>query len=380
MVRWILLAVLVVALTATATVVVQGLPSEMTKPGSGPAYPAVPAGEKGARPLAVVDDDLTYHFGKRAQHTKFSKEWVIKNRGKADLTLELEAPPCSCTVGGFQNEKGEMTGTKEVVKPGGQKPIKFTWDTRENSGKYVKEASLLTNDPEHPKIVFTADGEVNPAVVVYPPTMSRSVDFFEVTTDEPEHTLKFAMYSPDRSELKITKLRSSKPNLIVADDTAMPEELCKQLNVKSGRQITVKVLRGLPLGVFLEELVIGTDHPLQPEVRLTVTGKVVGPITMVPERLRLFSADNHAGQVGSITLLVRGQKETHFKVKKKPEHFDVAIGPADKTGKAMKYRVTVTIPPGTPTSTVDDTIVLESDHPEARELKIPITGFVRGSN
>lgn len=380
MVRWILLAVLVVALTTTATVVVQGLPSEMTKPGSGPAYPAVPAGTKGPKPVAVVDDELTYHFGKRPQQTKFSKVWVIKNKGKADLTLEMPDPPCSCTVGSFQDEKGVLTGTKEVVRPGGQKPIKFTWDTRENSGKYVKEASLLTNDPEKPKIVFTADGEVNPAVVVYPPAMSRSIDFFEVTTDEPEHMLSFAIFSPDRPELKVTKLHTSKPNLIVADDVAMPEDLCKQVNVKAGRQINVKVLRGLPLGVFLEELVIGTDHPLQPELRLTVTGKVVGPITMVPERLRLFSADNHAGQVGSITLLVRGQQETHFKVKSKPEHFDVAIGPADKTGKAMKYRVTVTIPPGTPTATVDDTIVLESDHPQARELRIPITGFVRGTN
>jgi hypothetical protein len=372
MIRWALLAVLVVALTATATVVVQSLPADSSV-ALGPKFPVPPPESNGKRPRAVVDEDLTYKFGTRAQHTKFEKDWVIKNRGDAPLHLRLEAPPCSCTVAGFQDKDRLPSGSK-VVPPKEETTIHFTWETRENSGTYHKTATILTDDPERPKLEFSALGEVHPAVVVYP---DRVINFIEVSTDEEVHSASIAVYSQDKPDMKITRLASSKPTLIVAEQEPMTKEQCESLKVKAGWRITVKVKRGFPLATFLEELVIGTDHPLEPELKLTVTGKVVGPISVVPERVRLFNISGSRGGTRDVTLLVRGHRATKFEVVRKPEKFKVEIAPGDNSSKPGKYGMTVTVPPGTPPGTVDDLIILKTDHPQAEELRIPVYGFIR---
>ncbi len=62
--RWILLAVLVVGLTATATVVVQSVSLEPSIE-NGPGFPAA-LDKSGPLPKAVVDGELTYKFGSKA--------------------------------------------------------------------------------------------------------------------------------------------------------------------------------------------------------------------------------------------------------------------------------------------------------------------------
>ena len=58
----------------------------------------------------------------------------------------------------------------------------------------------------------------------------------------------------------------------------------------------------------------------------------------------------------------------------------VEIAPGDKTNKPGKYRLIVTVPPGIPTGTVNEEIILETDHPFAKEVKIPIYGFIRDAS
>jgi hypothetical protein len=374
MVRWILLAVLVVVLTATATVVVQSVSLEPST-GNGPEFPTA-TGTSGPLPKAVVDGDLTYKFGSKALHTKFERDWTIKNEGEGDLVLTLEAPPCSCTVAGFMDANRKVSGSK-TVPPKGETVVHLTWETLAN-GHYHKPATLLTNDPEKPKITFSAEGEVSPAVMIYPPaTDNLAINVAEIPSDKEEHQVKFAVYSLDKPDLKITEIASSLPEYITADQTDLPEAICKEIKAKAGRQVTLTFKRGLTLGTFLEELVVKTDHPKEPELRFTLNGKIVGPISMTPTKLRLSGIPSQSGGQVELTMLVQNLRETKFEVKQKPEKFKVEIAPGDKTSKPGKYRLIVTVPPGTPTGTVNDEIILETDHPFAKEVKIPIYGFIR---
>lgn len=369
MMRWILLAVLIVGVTAAATVVVQSLPEE-SAPGR-PRYPVAEA--QGPQPKAVVDGDLTYHFGSKAQQVTFDKAWVIRNEGDADLQLRLEAPPCSCTVAGFQTENGVPTGTAKVIPPKGETKIHFTWQTRENNGKYLKSATILTNDPERPRLEFTAEGEVSPAVMVFPQSV---VDFQEISTDEKEHATSILVFSRDKPDFKITKLATSKPQFFDVEQEPMSTAELADLKIEAGHKVTVKAKPGLPLAPFVEELRMETDHPKQPELKLTMTGKVVGPIAVLPERVRLFGIPGQKGGSKEVTLLVRGHRPTRFEVTRSPERFKVDVQPSDNSSKSGKYRLTVTVPAGTPPGTVDDVIILKTDHPQAGELRIPVYGFI----
>jgi len=364
--RWLVLAILVVALTATGTIVLQSLPTA-TPSVSGIDYP-VPSPDNGPKPKAVVDGELTHRFGTMAQETKGERIWTIKNEGEGDLELKKGPSTCSCTIVNFKE------GESAVLKPGQKQDIRLTWETRENNGKYSKSASIVTNDPQHLKFDFVVEGTVRPAVVLYPPT--PTIHFPMISNDEEDHEYTIALSSPDKPDLKITKLTSSKPDLVLVDQQPLTEKECKELKIDSGYRVTVNVKGGLPLGAFREEVVIGTDHPQKPEVKLTVTGKMAGPISVSPERLRVLDVPSRTGGRGTVKLLVRGKKPTKFEVERKPENLKVEIEPSDNPSQAGQYRMIVTIPPGTPPGSIEDLIILKTDHPKAGELRIPVNVYI----
>jgi hypothetical protein len=360
--RWLILAILVVALTAAGTVVLQTLPADTPTPGQ-IEHPA-PLVTEGPKPKVVVDGDLTHHFDIMAQETTDEKVWKITNEGPGNLLLKKGPSTCSCTIVNFKES------TAAVLKPKESTEIRLTGETRTNTGQVSQSASILTNDPEKPQLDFIVEGTVRPAIVLFPPT--PTVNYLTISNTDEDHKYKIAVTSPDKPDLKIIKLSSSKPDLIVAEQTPLTESECKDLKVEAGIRVTINAKAGLPLGAFREELIIETDHPLKPEVRLTVTGKMEGPISVSPERVRLFDVPSRVGGRTSIRLLVRGSTPTTFEVESKPENLKVEIAPSDSPPKEGRYQMIVTIPPGTPPGWIDDQIILKTNHPKAGELHIPV--------
>jgi hypothetical protein len=117
-----------------------------------------------------------------------------------------------------------------------------------------------------------------------------------------------------------------------------------------------------------------------------VAGTVVGPITAVPEAIRRNGVPGPAGQVFAVTLCVRGRDVTRFDLEAAPEKLKVRIAPADEkaeaaaaAAKVRKYRMTVTVPPGTAPGVIAGPIVLKTNHPQAGEVKIPVHLVVLGA-
>jgi hypothetical protein len=127
------------------------------------------------------------------------------------------------------------------------------------------------------------------------------------------------------------------------------------------------------LGRFQDEVRIETDHPLKPDVQLTITGNAVGPISVIPERVRMPGISSSVGGSRDLVLLVRGGKPTKFEVVRHPEKLNVTIALEDTPTQKGRYKMTVTVPPGTAAGPVDGEIVLKTDHPRAAEMKIPVT-------
>jgi len=368
--RWLILAAVVIVGSASATMVMNYLP-EAGSPGE-LKFPGASA-PNGPQPEAVVDGDMTYKFDVLPQHEKINRDWVIHNKGKADLILTLEHTTCSCTVAEFPKDpKHPDANNKEIrVKPGDYTTLHLTFNTKEFT-TYDQAANVGTNDPKHPQLTFGAKGTVRPAIVLFPP---EKTIFFQTLSNDTDHSARLAMSSPDRPDFKITRIRSSKPNVIVADSVPLNDEARKQLKLTSGYQVNVTVKPGLPLGNFHEEVIVETNHPKQTEIRFAVIGKVAGPIAIVPEHLTMSNVHGPKGGRGNVTLMVRGFRDTKFEVEKKPEKLDVAVA---QVGKPGQYKMTVTIPPGTSAANIQDTIVLKTDHPKAATVRIPVSIFIQG--
>ncbi len=361
--RWIFLAVAVIVLTAVATFLTQYVGQDSIET----PHP-VASESTGPQPKVEIDQNLVHEFGVMSQQKKDTHTWKIKNTGQGDLELWLEGKTtCSCTVASLEE------GKKRVVKPGDTTTIDLDWNTKTFENTYSQSANIGTNDPTKPTFTLAVKGKVYPPVVVYPP---QTLTFNSISNEDTSHA-RVAILSPDKADLKIKSVTSSRPDLIVTRVVPLSEKEHRPADFKGGFQIDVDIKPGMPLGQFHDELVVQTDHPIRPEVKVSIAGHVNGPISVVPDRLRLSNVIGRTGASQQLKIMVRGNTPTKFEVAHKPDKIQVAIappqGPATKTGF---YSMTVTVPPGTSSGAVNGDIILRTDHPKVSEVKIPVNIFV----
>jgi hypothetical protein len=371
MLRWVILAVAVVLLAAIGTVVVSygtGSNSEWGLPAS--------TSRSGPHPKVDIDGPLTLDFGTMATQKVGNHKWVVKNVGQGDLELWKAGSTCMCTIAKLSKDGDKMT-----VKPGESTEIELEWHTNDAVGDYAKGATIGTNDPERPEFQLNVHGIVHPPIVIMPPPQENVIMVGNVSSDSPG-LATMALYSPDRPAMKLTKLTTSRPELIVPKSIPMTADQIQNLNssatapAKGGYRLDVEFLPGMPLGNFREELIIETDHPEQPRLQFTLVGSVSGPISVMPNILRLVVVNNKQESTGQVTMLVREGRPTAFKVTSKPDKLEVAITPNETPTLKGRYRVSVTVPAGTPPGLIEGEIVLETDHPKVKELKIPVNVVV----
>ncbi len=369
MLRWVILAVIVVVLAAMGTLVVQ------YGTGSSPSW-SLPAGgdKQGPQPRAEVEGPLTHEFGQLSTQKTSTKRWKVKNTGQGDLEIWLLGSTCTCTI---PKLKGE--GTREVVKPGDSTEIELEWKTKDIIGEFAKGATIGTNDPSRPEFMLRVHGMVHAPIVVLPEPQEGVVAVGDVETDLGRE-MSLAVFSPEHPEMKIIKAVTSKPDLIVPHPTPFSKEELEKLKVKGGYRLRLEFKPGLPVGSFREELVIDSNHPDLPRKTLVLAGMASGPISVMPSVLRMVAINGKQGGSGQVTLLVRGGRPTSFTVLRKPEKLDVVSVTSNESASAKgRYRLTVTVAPGTPAGLIEDEIILKTDHPQVSELKVPVSIVVGAS-
>lgn len=80
-----------------------------------------------------------------------------------------------------------------------------------------------------------------------------------------------------------------------------------------------------------------------------------------------------------MTVLVRGGRPTKFEIAYHPEKLKVKITPDDTPTQKGRYKMTVSVPPGTAAGPVDGDIILKTDDPRAGELKVPVNVLISNS-
>ncbi len=337
--NWILFAVAVVVLTTTATVVVAFLPelessTERTRP---PVAAGTLVKRDGLQPKAIVDLPYTYEFGTLPQRTTGKHAWNVKNEGKAPLELWMIESTCSCTLAKFKD------GSRAIVEPGQSEDIVLEFETRENNGSYTKGAKIGTNDPDLPSFDLQVHGMVYPAIQTFPPT--GVVDFSTITNDTDDSSLPIAVFSKDRPDPEDPgAAKSSKPNDVTVKWSPLTKEELAGLKIDKGMAVMVNVKGNLPIGDFREEVVLTTDHPKQPEVKIGVSGKMTGSIMLSRERLIMHNVDAGTGGQDQVILTVRGNRETKFEVAKVPKEVKAEVLPADIAGKKGRYKLVSRLP------------------------------------
>jgi uncharacterized cupredoxin-like copper-binding protein len=402
MVRWVIFSIVVVAIAGIATIASTLTFTDDSKPAD--LIPTAQNVSNGPPGKATVDGTTTYDFGTLAQQTESKHEWVITNKGEGDIILQKGESTCSCTIANLEE------GMSATLKPGKSTKVTLTFNTKTNDGKWNQSATVLVNnDPSTQQFKFLITGIVRPPVITLPP--GGMIDFGQLE-NEADHVREMPIFSIDRPDTKFTSAKVANPDILTAEIKSFTPDEMKSLQAQvttmhgggepdhaehgpgapaagaakdaplaltKAAKLVVTLKKGATIGAFEDEVIVATDHPKRPGVPIRVAGKVKGPITIVPDQVRALEVVSKEGETINTVIWVRGQKETHFTVDKKPQELDVRITPmaAVPGSNSVRYAMTVKVPPGTQAKSITEDIVLKTDHPLAKELHVRVAILVR---
>ena len=327
-----------------------------------------------------------HNFGVLNREQEGKHDFVVENRGTANLTLEVNGTSCTCTGVDVSNKN---------VKPGEKSIITVHWEAETSQTTFTQSAVLTTNDPENPELIFHVKGLYTSPVMSSP----GSLQFPSITLGR-EGNSSFRLYGLERKPLEILEIRSSDPDHI--ETSVEPGELTEEDKNSTIYQsaanvmvVHVKVKPGLPTGAFQERLTIVTNYESEPTLEYFVRGMIQAPFVQIAGKD--YMRETGAINIGkttlgkpisskiTVTFLGKSSDDVNLAVaKSEPSFVDVKIEKVPGERLAI-FMIEVTIPATTagywygPEQKTMGLLELETNVPESPVLKFPLQFLVEGN-
>jgi hypothetical protein len=215
------------------------------------------AAQQGRFPKAVTDE-REYDFGVMNPLTMGTHTFVVRNDGVGPLELRKGGTTCKCTL-------SKVTGG--MIAPGEQGEVTLTWNTGRHPA-YSHGATILTNDPDQPRLEFRVHGTVRMRL-----GSTRESLFFSRLEPDESATAETVVYSQIYDELPLHAVTCSLEGA-VWDIEPAGEETLQKLQATAGYVVRLTTPQTLPSGKFYGMLNLTFDIP--PEDRLPGDKPIAG--------------------------------------------------------------------------------------------------------
>jgi hypothetical protein len=332
--------------------------------------------------------DRFHHFGSVERDTKVRHEFQFTNMGKAPLTLKPGGTSCSsCTIAEI---------SKSVVAPGETVSVLVEYQTNYYKPQFRQTATILTNDPEHPRIELTITGNLTANFWFVPSTF----DFSRVSATETK-TVEMTVYSRLSDSVRVVKHELMSSESAAYFDVRAEVIAADQLNepdAKGGSRVLATLKPGLPLGPIRQTIRLElelTGMSEKPVVETRVEGIIDSDISIIGKgwnadagKLSIGAIKSAAGAKRELFVLLRGPHRHGVTIKPEkidPEWLKVTLGePTDlKSGTVTQIPLTIEIPAGTPPTNHLGSgqgkfaeILLETTHPDVKQIPLRVQFMV----
>lgn len=207
-------------------------------------------------------DRVLYDFGRTANVSSVVGTFTFRNAGDAELRIARPAPACGCTVAGVK---------PEVLQPGETGELVFTLHLGNMRGVVQKTIAVPSNDPQNPTQQLTIRAEVLRIYEVNPQSLAAG-DLLEGTgTNFTVHVRR-----TDGQPLLIERVQTTSP-VLSATWAAGGDPTEAIITVEVNGQHTPRR--------FTERVQLFAPHEPTPFGEITVVGRIVGDVLVLPERL-----------------------------------------------------------------------------------------------
>jgi len=339
---------------------------------------------------AVEVGETRYAFGTVGTGGSGTHDFVISNAGSGPLTLRRGATSCTCTISDFEVADGEEPAAEKVVPPGGSTKVTLQWKGKGPGGPFRQQATILTDDPRRPEVVFVVEGTVVPTwkavpeAVFLPRVSAAAGERAEV------RLFTFGSQLPVVERLAVEHAHADQ-FFSLASSPLAAAEVAAEPGATGGLLLTLVIRPGLPLGPLRTAIDGLLRLPEEVAVSVPVEATVGGDLVLAGaawdssrQALLLGTVSGRKGLRTQLFITARGPHRDSVRPVVRdvvPDSLDVTIGEPVPIGEggAMRIPVSVVIPAGSrPANHLCSEqgpagrIVLDTGHPDSPTLDIPV--------
>lgn len=325
-----------------------------------PATVMAAAEADAARPKAVVAQPV-HDAGVVPTGQQIVHDFVVENQGDAALEITGVRPACGCTVAQFDR----------TIAPGQSGKVNAVLDTSTFGGPIAKGITVLTNDPAKPRIQLTVKAEVRPHLLA-DPGFARFL--------QPQHSdpgvVEQRVWTKSFDKLEILSVTSPYPFLKVTHEPIADAADRHKDGVGPQHELTfVLDYSQAPVGALAEFVVVETNHPQQPQIKIPVSGFVRPLVVVTPDAADFGALTLDAdGANGTLILKHYGAQPLEIRTAETTiPGVEVAIEPVEA---GREFNVRVQLPPDMPKGPFAGTISLSTNNPRKPTVEIPLRGTV----
>ncbi len=313
----------------------------------------IQAGEKKVEPTGdgprIRPLEGTHDFGKVWTGADLKHTFKIRNTGNAPLKITKVKPACGCT------KKGKHPSE---IAPGQTGEFSFGLNTKKLRGRFTKNITITTNDPDNASTTLKLTGEVQ--------------HFVEVTPN----SANFGRLKPDSVVTKTLKVRNNsgeKLDIKLADDASQGCFSCELAEVVPGMEyeLTIKAQPPFKSGNNRHSIKLLTGHAKQKNVSVTCLALVPKRLELRPDSLRVAEGAKTQSK-RRLRFTNNGDEPVNLLDVTASTDTDKLLTEVKTYQEGKSYEVTVTIPANYSPPAEGVFIVLKTDDKESPELKIPI--------
>jgi len=316
-----------------------------------------------AKPKLVMEK-TNHDFGKIEKTSEAKTTFKFQNTGKAELVITDVSTSCGCTTA-----KPEKT----TYAPGESGEIPVSFNPSRFNGVVEKRVTIVSNDPENPRMVVSIRAEVLTDLSVVPesvmvPKLNRQTPQVQEITVSAEKlaNLEITELKADQEFLKPTmeKLDAKRVKIMVSlDGSKVPAG-----DARASGNVTFQ-----------------TNSQAQREVRIPFTVMMETPVSVQPTAVYMFGT--RSGTAREVVLSVAGREGEKLEISKvsfdvkmtvdggQPAAADIfryELTPAGVDRASLKVILSEKATPGR----FEGQILLQTNSKEMPEVRVPLRGNV----
>lgn len=333
--------------------------------------------------------ELEFDFGTMDINAEGRHEFLITNVGEGPLRIQSGETSCGCTLSAIE---------REYLAPGDSTEATLVWHADGRVGPYRHTATILTSDPEQPRVTLTVSGRITQAIRVVP----QQLDWGQLAVGEAAdgEVLLYCNLDTPLEVLSWEFLETEEAPFFQVDvEPLSGEQLASEPDAQSGARVTVRLKPGLPQGPFRQTIRLTTNLDEVPELAVPVRGTLAGDISLVAigpgweadhNLLSLGTVDSVAGVRRQILLIVRGPYRNEIVFEPAhvfPNWLEVTLGETSQigSGAVTQTPLWIAIPQGAPPAAHLGSeqgklaeVRLKTNHPKIPTLRIRLRFAVEG--